>query len=97
MSPLQAVAIVVIVVGLVVYRYARRKHREQEVAAQESVERELHVRPRRPNLDQIIDSVSWWSTSRLWGPTVRGQNPPPFDQFADKPPAIVGPGRGHAL
>jgi hypothetical protein len=95
MSP---IAIVVIVVGIAVFLYARRKHRQQlEIAQEEAIERELYAVPRLPSAEQIIDSVAWWSTSRLWGPTVRGQSPPPFDQFAGKPRAIVGSGRGRIL
>jgi hypothetical protein len=94
-------AIVVLIAAgalLAIYLYARKRAREQEES--DAVQIEVERRPRRTTPEDILDSVDWWSRSRLWPGVERRSKPPIYDQEADAPlerPAYVGSGRGHEL
>lgn len=52
------------------------------------------VKPR--TVGDILDTIEWWPKSRL-GDRSHRPHDPPFDQRAERPPALVGGGRGHAI
>lgn len=94
MSPDVGIAVIVAVIALGVFFFARYMHRKQQEAEPET-EVVVAVEPR--DTDWLAPfRVEWWSVSRLWGRSHR-EDRQLYDQQRDHPPAIVGPGRGHAL